>query len=382
MSTTILRSENPVFIVGQERSGTTLLMVMLGCHPNLAVPEVTWWYPRFRPYLYTYGDLGKDENFRTLASEMIFGLPVPFWGMPENPRTIVGEVVGAVHEKSFSGIFRAMMERYARHAGNKPRWGEKTPNNIFFVKEILEDFPGAKLICVSRDGRDACAEFLQSGFGPNNIFCAAECWSLGQAEATRLAGTLNGNTWLDVRYEDLVRDPEGILRRVCGFLKVDYTDAMLRFYEAPIARVRSAQRDHKPLGHPVSDRYVGVYKELLSLREQRIYAQVAGKTHIEAGYPLDVEPLVVAEEDARLYREIDGRIRAALLDGPGGRIAWESYNDWLADQREERRKRGVWRDEGNSKLFPAGHVHEGHIVGERAPRMWKAHFGIKRRYVG
>lgn len=376
----ITLTEKPIFIVGQERSGTTLLMVMLGCHPRIAVPEVTWWYPRFRPYLYTYGNLGGEDNLRTLASEMIFGLPVPFWGMPENPRTVVRDVTSELRERSFAGIYCAMMERYLRWSGNRPRWGEKTPNNIFFAREILQDFPGAQFICVVRDGRDACAEFLQAGFGPNNIFCAAECWNLGQMEALRLARELSAKTWLEVRYEELAREPEANLRRVCDFLGEDYTDSMLRFYETPIARARSTQRDHKPLGHPVSDRYIGVYKELLSVREQRIFAHVAGRTLVEAGYALDVEPIPVSDEDAQIYRELDGRTRAAVLDGPDGRIAWESYGDWLADQREERRKRGIWHDDGSPRPFPAGQPHEGHIVGERAPKEWKTYFGIKRRY--
>src|SRR5207247_10989093 len=66
--------ERPVFMIGAERSGTTLVMAMLGCHPRIAVPEVVWYYPRFRPYLYSYGDLSKSENLRTLAEEMVFGL--------------------------------------------------------------------------------------------------------------------------------------------------------------------------------------------------------------------------------------------------------------------------------------------------------------------
>lgn len=377
----ITLTESPIFIVGQERSGTTLLMAMLGCHPKIAVPEVSWWYPRFRPYLYTYGDLQRDDNFRTLASEMIFGLKPKFWGMPENPRTIVDEVVRDARERSFAGIYCAMIERYALWAGNKPRWGEKTPNNLFFVREILDDFPNAKLICVTRDGRDACAEFLQSGFGPTNIFCAAECWREGQREALRLPRHLDPDTWLDVRYEELVRDPESTLKRVCGYLNEDYSDQMLKFFDSPIARARSKRRDHKALGQPVSTRYIGVYKELLSLREQGIFTFVAGKELVEAGYNLDIEPIEVGEEDALLYRELDGRIRAAMLDAPDGRITWESYNDWLADQREERQKRGIWSDDGNPKPYPAGHPYEGHIVGERAPRKWKRHFGIKRRYL-
>jgi hypothetical protein len=312
---------------------------------------------------------------------MIFGLRVPFWGMPVNPRTIVDEVLGAARERSFAGIYCAMMERYARWAGNRPRWGEKTPNNLFFVPAIVEDFPGARIICMTRDGRDVCAEYLHSGIGPTNIYCAADCWGVGQRQALKLAAELDADTWLDVRYEDLVRAPESTLRRVCAFLGEDYTDQMLRFYESPIALARSAKRDHRALGHPVSDRYVGVYKELLSLHDQRIFAYVAGKALADAGYASDVEPLEVIEEDARVYREHDGRTQAALLDGPDGRITWESYNDWLIDQREERRRRGIWQEDGKPRPYPVGDPYEGHVSGQRAPRKWKDYFGIKRRFM-
>ena len=53
----ITLDQRPIFVTGSERSGTTLIMAILGCHPRLAVPEVSWYYPRFRPYLFTYGDL-------------------------------------------------------------------------------------------------------------------------------------------------------------------------------------------------------------------------------------------------------------------------------------------------------------------------------------
>ena len=117
----IKSKERPIFVLGAERSGTTLLMAMLGQHKRISVPEVVWYYPRFRPYLHTYGDLSRPENFRTLAAEMVFGLKTPFWGMPVNPAAIVDEIVARALEQSFAGIFAAMIEKYAEHEG-KPRW--------------------------------------------------------------------------------------------------------------------------------------------------------------------------------------------------------------------------------------------------------------------
>lgn len=372
----------PVIMLGAERSGTTLLMAMLGCHPRIAVPEVVWYYPRFRPYLHTYGDLGQDQNFRTLASEMVFGLKTPFWGMKVNPRTIVDEIIASAPERSFAGIYCAMLERYAREAGGKPRWGEKTPYNLFFVDEINQDFPGTQFIFITRDGRDASADYLQSGFGPTNIFCAAEIWKLCQDAVQPWRQKLDSSQWLDVRYESLVREPQRVLKQVCDFLGEKYDPAMLDFHKTEIAHARGATRDHKPLGSPVSTEYIDIYKELLSVREQRIFAAVASAAMQQAGYDCAIKPLAIDAEDAALYRELDARTRAATLDAPEGHIVYESYNDWLIDQREQRRRQGIWSEQGAARPFPIGDPNEELIMGQRAWKKWKEYLCVKRQYTG
>lgn len=374
--------EKPIFMLGAERSGTTLVMAMLGCHPRVAVPEVVWYYPRFRPYLFTYGNLSQDANFRTLAEEMVFGLKTPFWGMKVNPRTIVDEILADLKERSFAGIYCAMHERYARVTGNKPRWGEKTPHNLFFVKEILEDFPNAQFIFITRDGRDASADYLDSAFGPTNIFCAAESWALCQNAASPWRRQLGGDQWLDLKYEALVRDPEAVLRQVCDFLGETYAPEMHAFHQTDLAKSRGATKDHAPLGHPTTDKYIGIYKEQLSLRDQRIFAAVAGRELAAAGYLSDVEPMALKPHMTGLWRELDGRVRAATLDAPEGHIVYESYNDWLVDQREERRRRGLWQASDIPDAFPIGHPHEEMIMGQRAWRKWKDYLCVKRKYVG
>ena len=378
-----IRLENrPIFMLGAERSGTTLVMAMLGCHPRVAVPEVVWYYPRFRPYLFSYGDLSKDANLRVLAEEMVFGLKTPFWGMKINPRTIVDEILGSLKERSFAGIYCAMHERYAREAGNKPRWGEKTPHNLFFIKEILEDFPNAQFIFITRDGRDASCDYIDSAFGPTNIFTAAESWALCQRAVAPWRQKLASDAWLDLKYEELVRDPEGVLRRTCDFLGEAYSPAMHEFYKTELAQNRGATKDHAPLGHATSDKYVGIYKSQLSIRDQGIFAAVAGEDLVAAGYRSDVGPSELKPEMVKLWRELDGRVRAATLDAPEGHIVYESYNDWLIDQREARRRAGVWCDRDVPQCFPLGHPHEELIMGQRAWRKWKDHFGVKRQYNG
>lgn len=378
----IMLQESPIIMIGAERSGTTLVMAMLGCHHRIAVPEVVWYYSRFRPYLHTYGDLNNEDNFRTLANEMVHGLKTPYWGIPVNVRTILDEIIENCRERSFAGIYCAMHEWFARKSGNKPRWGEKTPYNLFFVDSILEDFPNAQFIFITRDGRDASADYLESSFGPTNIFCAAEIWKLCQNAVKPWREKLSPLQWLDVKYEELVTSPREVLQEICAFLGEEYDQDMLNFHQTDLAKARGATRDHKPLGHAVSDKYVGIYKDLLSRKEQRIFAAVAGKELVESGYNLDVQPEVLDEEQIHKYREWDSRIRAATLDGPEGHIVYESYNDWLIDQRDERKRKGVWTDADDPKKFPVGNPNEELIMGQRAWTRYKKLLCVKRQYAG
>src|SRR5665647_29094 len=275
----ITLKERPIFIIGYERSGTTLLMAMLGCHPRIGIPEVGWLFPRIYPWRHTYGDLADDQNIRTLASEMLFGLNDPLWGMQLNPATAVDEILGMSKERSFAGIYEAMHRRYLLESGGKPRWGQKTPNNLYFVPQILECFPNAQFVFIVRDGRDAAVTSLDSAFGAGNIWGAAYTWAKANVFVKPFREQYDDSTWLDVKYEQLCREPEKILKIVCEFLGEQYTPEMLDFHKTPLCVKRGKQRDHAPLGHAVSDKHVGIYKQFLSLNEQEIYAAIAGETH-------------------------------------------------------------------------------------------------------
>ena len=373
--------ERPIFITGSERSGTTLIMTILGCHARLAVPEVTWYYPRFRPYLFTYGDLTETENFSILVNEMVFGLRKPFFGMPVNPASFPTEIAvrAQTSEQSFAGIFAAMLGAYAEHEG-KPRWAEKTPYNMFYVEQILEDFPNAQFVVITRDGRDASAEFLNSSFGPTNIYAAANLWKMGQEAVRPWREKLSSDQWYDIRYEDLVRDPRSEIRKICDFLQEDYSDRLLDFHETPIAQGRGRTKDNAALAHPISDRYVGRYKNELCLRDQGIMSWVSGDTLEMLGYDELAEPLPLTPEEVAFFEELDGRYRAATLEAPGGWIVMESYNDWLRAQREHRRQAGLWSKAPDPPPFPIGHPHEEYLSGMRAQQRWKQHFSIKPDY--
>ena len=354
-------------------------MAVLGCHPRIAVPEVTWYYPRFRPYLHTYGDLSCSDNFRTLALDMAHGLRVPYWRMDVNPDVFENDIVQRALEieQSFTGVFAAMFEYYAEYEG-KPRWGEKTPYNIFFLDQILEDFPNAQFVYIYRDGRDACAEFLDSAFGPTNIYSAARIWKDGQEAALAFRKKLNDDQWFNIKYEELVLEPVDHLRKLCSFLGEEYTEDLMSFHTTSTAKRRGATKDNWALAYPITDQHVGLYREQLSLRDQKIMSWVAGDMLRELSYRNILKPLALSTKRVELAIEMDGRYRAAELDSPGGWIVFESYNDGLVDGRLARREAGLWSEHPNPIPFPIGHEYEEYYSGLRTMRKWKEHFSIKR----
>ena len=195
-------------MIGAERSGTTLVMALLDCHSRIAVPEVVWYYPPL---------LSLPAHLRRPVRRSQLPHPGPgdglwpqdaFLGDEGQPRTIVDEVIELAPERSFAGLYAGMHLRFAQYV-NKPRWGEKTPHNLYFVGPMHHDFPNAQFIYITRDGRDASVDYMESSFGPTNIYCAAQswkrCWNAVKEwrEPLREKGL-----WLDVRYEELVREPK------------------------------------------------------------------------------------------------------------------------------------------------------------------------------
>jgi Sulfotransferase family len=347
----------PIFIVGSERSGTTLLRCALNRHPRLAIADVAWCYPRFRRHLHTYGNLARPEALRTLVREMIFGLKHPFWGLPLNPRTVVDELCARVRAPRFAEVYRAMLTLYAEHA-EKPRWGEKTPYNIFFVDEIVADFPDAMFLHIVRDGRDVAAEQLRSDFGPRTVYAAAQLWKQTVTAGDR-GRAVAQHRWLDISYERLVSSPETEFEMLLTFLNERFDPAVL-----------------SPFGpeHPIATTFIGIHRAYLSSYDQGVFMGVADVTLRQHGYEVKERPILLDEAAVARELELDGRIRAATLDGPGGHIEYESYNDWLIEQREQRRLQGIWS--GSSEMTWEDELRSG----QRAPRRWKRHFGIRPRF--
>jgi hypothetical protein len=109
------------------------------------------------------------------------------------------------------------------------------------MKQIQRWVPEARFIHMIRDGRDAAlSRFKRVLKDPPPMETVAERW-VRKIEGARADGA--GLGYLEVQYEELVRDTETQLRRVAEFIELPWDDSMLRYYERAEERLAEMHRD-------------------------------------------------------------------------------------------------------------------------------------------
>ena len=220
------------FIVGTGRCGTTLLRMMLDAHPELAIPPETHFFPALGS---AFEDPSKGlDDFLTLLSTFHtwpdFGLEVG----------ALGEALGSSGAFDLTRALRTFYRLYAEKFG-KPRWGDKTPIYFASMGLVQRMMPEARFIHLIRDGRDVALSIKDLWFGPDSIREVAGWWVSRINQARSQVEELPW--YLEVRYEDLVRDPERVLREICAFIDLPWNPIMLDYHERAAERLAELRYD-------------------------------------------------------------------------------------------------------------------------------------------
>lgn len=223
---------NPVFIVGMQRSGTTLLRSILSTHSNIAIaPEthfINYFIARYdrdelstsQAFLEFWDSFHVHERFKELDLEA----------------SKVRDRILASSDFSFRNVFETLLISYAE-AQHKPRFGEKTPHHWKHIGLLLEWFPESRILALCRDPRSICSSLLSvpwRDYGPSDlkrlestalrrlrrIRKDAATW---QNHADTLTARLGSESRVKlVHYEALVQSPEQTIREVCAFIGEEY----------------------------------------------------------------------------------------------------------------------------------------------------------------
>jgi hypothetical protein len=292
---------------------------MLASHPNLAVPYESHLYDSVFPIVQRYGDPSRRSARARLVSEILRTEPIRRWTPPPS----LPETLEAIQRDDFHGIVEGLMRTWAASQG-KSHWGEKTPQHTFCWRAISSGFPGLQVIHLVRDGRDVALSYRAAHFGPKHVYPLARRWRNYLAAAEEARANLGDDVFLQVRYEDLVTEPERALRRICHFLGEEFAPSMLAFYNGRNFHVD--QRNAQNLQRPVMTENIGRWRTGLTAREVRIFEALAG-TYLERyGYPRAVTYPHVSTWEAlccRYFEHPPRRLSAMLKNREGYRLAME-----------------------------------------------------------
>jgi Sulfotransferase family len=250
------------FIVGSSRSGTTMLRLMLAGHSRLSIPPETWFLLTLVKCFPLSGPLSAAEARAAIAAI----LTCHRWPDMAIDATDFERRAAALDRPSLRDLADIVYAVHCDRAG-KPRAGDKTPTYIGIVPQLKRLYPDAKFINMIRDGRDVTISFVDAHFKGRPYHGRKFEWT----NAVRLAADYRKSSLaaeiLDVRYENLIAEPERALRVICAFLGEQFEPAMLAF-QSRTALVPERERGiQTKLNWPIRPDLAGAWRGKLSTLE-------------------------------------------------------------------------------------------------------------------
>jgi tetratricopeptide (TPR) repeat protein len=219
-------SEEPIFIVGLPRAGSTLIEQILASHSQVE------------------GTLELAEIPR-LVAQLQGRASVD--GAPRYPAVLAD--LKAEEFRSFGERYLADTRVY-RHG--KPRFIDKMPNNFRHLGLIHLILPNARIIDARREAMACCFSNFKQLFASGQEFTysfedIAHYYRSYLRLMAHWDAVLPGKV-LHVQHEDLVADLEGNVRRILGFCGLEFEPACLEFYKtARSVRTASSEQVRQPI---------------------------------------------------------------------------------------------------------------------------------------
>ena len=200
-------TEQPVFIVGMPRSGTTLTEQILASHPRV---------------------FGAGELQAT-------GAAVSGFARTLDRKVEYPDFIGELTSKELAEMSKLYLDGYPEDAGGYDRVTDKLPGNFAHLGTLTMMLPNAKFIYCRRNAVDNCLSCYFQNF-------SADLWYTFNQEKLAKYYLMHLDLmehWrnvlpsriFEVRYEDMTDDPEPIVRGMLEFCDLEWDDACLNFHE-------------------------------------------------------------------------------------------------------------------------------------------------------
>ena len=258
----------PFFIVGCGRSGTTLLRTLLIRHPEIAIPLESL-------FIIDYLRVQDRHELKYLNSLVIREPELEEWGISVSAEDLLDS-------DSVPRMISRLHEIYAESKG-KARWGQKTPRFVRHLDLLRENFPSSKVIHMVRDPRAVVSSLIQSNVHQSNAYHGSHRWKM-DVRAGLTYELTHSSRVLRVFYEDLVKDPEEVLKAISEFLELDPSGMMISGEKKSQEYSVFYENIHANIERSPTPAFVDKWKQHLSPEEVNIVEGICGELMGDLGY--------------------------------------------------------------------------------------------------
>lgn len=274
---------SPFFIVSSGRSGTTLLRSILINNPDVSIPPESYVISSAIRKFYTYRILDWEDLVKIIVGEFEQHVSFKYWQI--DLKNIYRELLSLQqNERSLAVILDKIYRYYIdQKTPGAHLWGDKTPKNVFYLKWINKVFRDAKFIHLVRDGRDVVNSYLKKN--PElRLKEACTRWNKSIEKTQSFKKEKDKQHYLEIKYEQLVQNPEKTIRLVCNFLGISYTQEMLDFTSVVDNLGDGNLQHHTNLKNPINTKSIGKWKYDLDKTQISEISRLLNKNLKSLGY--------------------------------------------------------------------------------------------------
>ena len=240
-------TDEPIFVIGMPRSGTTLVERIISSHPDV----------------HSAGEL------------MNFGVALKRASGSRTPLLLDADTIARARVLDWTALGADYLASTRPATGHTPRFIDKLPHNFLYAGWIARALPFAKIVCLRRDPLDTCLSNFRQLFAPQSPYYA---YSFNLNDTGRYYAMFDRLIahWqrafpgriLEVQYEDLVETQEASSRRLLDFCNLPWRDDCLRFEQnaAPV-NTASAVQVREPVYRNALQRWRKYEPQLSELRD-------------------------------------------------------------------------------------------------------------------
>ena len=230
-------SPRPIFILGMPRSGTTLMEQILYSHEDVTAGGELLWLKLA---------IGKMEQHKNAY---------------EDASTLIAPA-------------KKYTEWLAQKFPNAKIVTDKMPHNFAYLGYIYAMFPQAKIIHMQRNPMDTCLSCFglqfQSGHEwSNDLFELGRFYKLYNEMMDHWRKVMPEDSFIEMRYEDLVSDLENESKRALKYCGLDWDESVLEFHKKKrMVQTASVHQVRKPIYNSSVERWREYKDELSTLLDE------------------------------------------------------------------------------------------------------------------